>query len=314
VGNLERGADAVTATGVAPPNTQTKDCAVCGRPFKFKRQDALTCGSACRKKLSRLGGKPPRLHGDDQLAFFSPRSLFFADLALAKGVPLYALTLADIERAALVASSPRFPIEVRLKSAKELLNACAPWAWTRQDRAKLSDGQLEFMALAALEAAKNETTSFGTVGRRGRPWKVSPYVPAEEPWAFLLHDFLPREIGRILRPIEDERRRYENDPVERALRLEGPAGDEFDNELTLAETVGVASPDGDDEEPCLVHRRSSAGFATEKQALRRATRRPPGYDQDVLNLRLGSGELTNPDLDRWELAQLRSELSRGGVG
>jgi hypothetical protein len=297
-----------------------KACFFCGGQFEIKHADSrfcLTCQSSSKRKRAK---SLPRLSGDNRLVFYRPRSLRTALTALERKVPIEALVLSDTEKDVLVASYVRLPIEDRLDAAGRLVATCAPWLTGRTLKLQLggtrvngerAKARAEFLVLLALEAACDETISFGVWKRRlgaprrvGGRRRVAPYVPADDLWWLLLHDFLPSELGRLLRPFEDEQRRYHNleDAFNRrgGLRLEGPAGkDEDDKTRNLEDVVGI-TPDGE----IFWTKPSGAGWFKYVQA----NRRPSAAYFEALRFTLPIGGLTNPPLDRWEMEGLRGEL------
>jgi hypothetical protein len=328
--NPDRAAPALRTSPKArrPMHTtvRMKACVVCGELFQFTRSDKKTCGRRCSKRLERLGGKPPELPGDEELVFYRPRSLQKALEAVEhyQPVPLEALVLSDTERDVLVASSTRFSTERRLEAAGRLVDACAPWARARSAAIKLGwnprdrhvEAALEGLMLAALGAAKEETIWCGVwkldpfSGRAKRVTghrRVAPYVPAQEAWAILRHDFLPRQLGRLLRAFEEEHRRYKGDPAarKRALSLDGPAGsDEDGNARRLAEAVLAGG-----EPP--TKREERRGFAIKTALLHPERQALWGASEtyfEALRLRLGSGAISNPDLNYSELEEIRREV------
>jgi predicted nucleic acid-binding Zn ribbon protein len=294
-----------------------KGCAICGEPFRFTRADARTCSDDCRQALKRRKGQPPMLPGDERRPpYRAATSLARARRALEKGVPFEDLALGMAERDVVVAGNPRLPDEQRLEAAGRLLDSRFAWAkgappvaresWKRRPVAR---GHLEAMLLAAISSAYEPTRAFGTVGRRGAPRRVAPYVPAEELWGVLLRDFLPRELGRLLREW------YEQEPPEMdkrdgmASRFEPPIAFSLDGELVdLGGDVlpghDVVGTTDDAPDEVIWPRQRGGGFQEYRQSLR-----APSYPTSKTPTdERAMWPRANPDLTPFELKELRKDL------
>ena len=192
----------------------TRACSWCGKPHTPERWKIGH--SYCKPAHRQAAHHARRYPGEDMFSgkpqHFKPRSLYFARLALEKGVPFDQLVLdGDARDVMLVAHPRRFAGELRQQAAERLMSVGGRYG--KVGRTLALDALDRFDLLeGAVEAAWETDATFGSykpdgrggVMRRGRPFKVAPYIPAESFFEVMLFDWLYRELGRRAEQLQHE--------------------------------------------------------------------------------------------------------------